>query len=94
MVDYNVVVLVEVRGMITGMDETEVSSGTILAAAEEGMVEEVVLVVEVAEGLPQFPWVNGDVASRSRTMVAHHMAEVEGEGMGIEKLVSWRNTRR
>ena len=91
--DYNVVGLVEVHGMIIGMGETEVSNGMTLAvvdmAEEADVVEE-----EEAEGRHQSPWANGDAASRFHTAVVHRMGEVEGEGMVIEKLASWATCDR
>jgi len=93
MVGYNVVVLVvEVQGMITGMDATVGSS--VMTSAEEDTVEEVGVVEEVVEDRPQYQWVSGVAASRSLTTVVRHTAEVEGEEMDTEKVFSWRNVSR
>jgi len=89
---FNVVDLVEVHGMIIGMDVTEARRGMIWA--EVDMAEEVDVVEEVAEGCLQSRWVNGDAASRFHTTVGHLMEGVEEEEMVIEKLASQSTTRR
>jgi len=89
---FNVVVSVEVYGMITEMDETEARNGMILA--EVDMAEEVDVVEDVVTGRPQFPWANGDAASRFHTTVAHRMGGAEGEEMVIENPATQSITRR
>jgi len=89
---FNAVVSVEVHGMITEMDETEARNGMILA--EVDMAEEVDVVEEVEEDRLQYPWANGDAASRFHTTVGHRMEGVEGEEMLIEKLATQSTNRQ